>query len=106
MKKLDSKARNCPNCGAPLEAGKIKCDYCGTSYYDLSTISFNEPMIITFKINDIIYHTKVVLNMASVTYNNSSTCLPVRDADNKLITKHFNAPRTFELKFMEVLSEE
>ena len=28
--------RNCPNCGAPLEAEVNKCPYCGTSYFDFS----------------------------------------------------------------------
>lgn len=29
---------NCPNCGAPIDATKCKCDYCGTTYADLTTI--------------------------------------------------------------------
>lgn len=70
MKKLDSKARNCPNCGAPLEAGKIKCEYCGTSYYDLSTMSSDEPFMLTFKVNDIVYTFKAKLTCANLTLMN------------------------------------
>ena len=24
--------KNCPNCGAPVELFKLKCEYCGTPY--------------------------------------------------------------------------
>lgn len=43
--------RNCPNCGAPLEAEKNKCAYCGTSYFDLSAINIDdgEPFYLKFK---------------------------------------------------------
>ena len=29
---------NCPNCGAPINPDNNKCSYCGTSYFDLSSI--------------------------------------------------------------------
>ena len=43
--------RNCPNCGAPYEADKNKCTYCGTSYYDMSAIDFEsgEPFYLKIK---------------------------------------------------------
>ena len=31
---------NCPNCGAPYDIDKNKCPYCGTSYFDMSAIDF------------------------------------------------------------------
>ena len=34
--------RNCPNCGAAINPEKNKCEYCGTSYFDLSCIPLNE----------------------------------------------------------------
>lgn len=43
------KGINCPNCGAPIDIERHKCAYCGTSYYDLSCIPFNEPFFL--KIN-------------------------------------------------------
>lgn len=41
--------RNCPNCGAVLEIDKVKCPYCGTSYFDLSAIPAREPFFARVK---------------------------------------------------------
>lgn len=32
---------NCPNCGAPISG--IKCEYCGTQFFDLADIELNKP---------------------------------------------------------------
>ena len=40
------KATNCPNCGAPLETGKYKCEFCGTRYIDFESFDLYEPTII------------------------------------------------------------
>ena len=42
---------NCPNCGAPLEANKCKCEYCGTWYFDLTVfdMSDDKPYYIKFR---------------------------------------------------------
>ena len=29
--------KNCPNCAAPIDPYKVKCEYCGTMYFDLVT---------------------------------------------------------------------
>jgi hypothetical protein len=46
-------ARNCPNCGAPYDMDVNKCPYCGTSYYDLSSLdlSSREPFYLKIKTN-------------------------------------------------------
>lgn len=36
------KGKNCPNCGAAYEIDKNKCPYCGTSYYDMSAVNFED----------------------------------------------------------------
>lgn len=42
--------KNCPNCGAVIEPNKNECEYCGTSYFDLSAINFSEGKPIYLKI--------------------------------------------------------
>ena len=34
--------KNCPNCGAVMRPEHNKCEYCGTSYFDLTSINFDE----------------------------------------------------------------
>lgn len=41
---------NCKNCGAALDNENIKCPYCGTLYFDLSTIPLNTPFILTINV--------------------------------------------------------
>lgn len=31
--------KNCPNCSAPIDPYRVKCEYCGTMYFDLATNS-------------------------------------------------------------------
>ena len=41
--------KNCPNCGAPLDPYKVKCEYCGTMYFDLATwLQEGKPCFINY----------------------------------------------------------
>lgn len=48
------KQRNCPNCGAPYDVLLNKCPYCGTSYFDMSALDFNdrEPFYLKIRYGD------------------------------------------------------
>ena len=43
--------RNCPNCGAPLEPYKCRCEFCGTWYFDFSAfdMSGSDPYYVKFR---------------------------------------------------------
>ena len=75
------KNRNCPNCGAPLEIGEVKCPYCKTIYYDLSAIDFDseEPIFLTIKKNNIVITQRVKPQTVSF----ESSCDEVYATDNK-----------------------
>lgn len=41
--------KNCPNCGAPIDPYQVKCEYCGTMYFDLATwLRDGEPCFINY----------------------------------------------------------
>lgn len=38
MKDNVIRENNCPNCGAPLKPDSVKCEYCGTTYFNWATL--------------------------------------------------------------------
>ena len=42
---------NCPNCGAPLEPYKCKCEFCGTWYFDFTAFDMSDykPYYVKFR---------------------------------------------------------
>lgn len=70
------KGKNCPNCGATYEIDKNKCPYCGTRYYDMSAVNFEdgEPFYLKIKTEvngKTVYVTQlVVLKFVGLTLNN------------------------------------
>ena len=58
---LNAKGKlNCPNCGAPITAEK--CPYCGTLFYDFSTIDVGQPTYLKIKYNGEIVMCQAFLN--------------------------------------------
>ena len=72
---------HCPSCAAPLEIGEVKCPYCGTTYYDLSAIDFdnNEPIFLTIRKNNMLITQKVIPQ----TFSFESSCDEVFTTDSK-----------------------
>ena len=87
--------RNCPNCGAPLEADICKCPYCGTSYFDISAISIGnrEPFYLKLKLDDPVGKGYTVITAYVVAEPNleincgpESTCIYEGDEYRRIIT--------------------
>jgi len=66
---------HCPSCAAPLEIGEVKCPYCGTIYYDLSTIDFDsqEPIYLTIRKGGYLITQKVLPQTATFEHQIDTT---------------------------------
>ena len=42
--------RTCPNCGAPIVG--FECPYCGATFYDFASLSFDKPVFIRYRNTD------------------------------------------------------
>lgn len=44
--------KNCPNCAAPIDPYRVKCEYCGTMYFDWATwLQDGQPCFINYGVN-------------------------------------------------------
>lgn len=63
--------KNCPNCGAPLEPYRCKCEYCGTWYYDFTSFNMDNDSLYYIKFRtphgDITTLAKPELNSVEIT---------------------------------------
>lgn len=46
--------KNCPNCGAVIDTEENKCPFCGTIYFDMTSIDFTEgkPVVLKLKMSN------------------------------------------------------
>ncbi len=66
---------NCPNCSAPLMAGHIKCEYCGTTFIDFTAIDLKDhkPCFLRVKTDQGIITVKVYPSNATFEVNTGYT---------------------------------
>lgn len=72
--------RNCPNCGAPIEPYKCRCDYCHTWYFDFTAfdMSGSDPYYVKFRTPYGVITTlaKPELQTVEINYNTIDCCDP------------------------------
>lgn len=85
---------NCLNCGASIEPFNHKCKYCGTSYFDLTSMDINEnkPFYLKIKIDNKIIIQLVRASAKSVTLEQSSVAVK---ADENMAYKYLNSQSLF-----------
>ena len=76
---------NCPNCGAPIEG--VKCQYCGTYFFNICDIDTKKPKYIRIPIGDKVYMFNVITTDIKLEISDNDIGLY---ADNtKIIAAHY-----------------
>ena len=93
-KNVNMENLNCLNCGAPIEPFNHKCKYCGTSYFDLTSMDINEnkPFYLKIKIDNKIITQLVRASFKSVTLEQNSIYV---EADKNMSYKYLNSQSLF-----------
>ena len=80
---------NCPNCGAPLDPFKYKCEYCGTSIIDLGVLDLDNPCYVKFRTHDLCGRSVIVsaLVVGKAEIEVSSEKLDVTDWAGNVVRK-------------------
>lgn len=78
---------NCPNCSAPLAIEQTRCDYCGTNYFDISSLDLQEgkPFFFKLKYGNMIITQLVRANDFNITMNSNSKDLYAYKNGKKMI---------------------
>ena len=72
---------NCPNCGSPISG--IKCEYCGTTFFDLVDISAGKNCIVRLRHGDEIITGKMYVGNINAEVNYADTVIG-RDSTGRL----------------------
>ena len=85
---------NCLNCGAPIEPFNHRCKYCGTSYFDLTSMDINgdKPFYLKIKIDNKIITQLVRASSKSFTLEQNNTYLGI---NNNMPYQYLNSQSLF-----------
>lgn len=86
--------KNCPNCGAVIDPYRVKCEYCGTMYFDWATwLQDGKPCFINYRFNygdnktsiitQAIPHLEVVETSNNPTYAYNKNGIPILMMNNR-----------------------
>ena len=96
---------NCPNCGAPISADNNKCPYCGTSYFDLSSIDINndEPFYLKIRMGNMTL-TQLVRVLPDMSINFESNSCSIYNPSGDRLYKFTTSNSMFtNLKFEAIV---
>ena len=78
------KRYNCPNCGAPIS--NTECPYCGTVFYDFTSISDEDPSYIILNVNKQAVVFRGIMRSVNIEYSPNAMY-----SDNMIINRYFSA---------------
>lgn len=101
---------NCPNCGAPINIEKNKCEYCDTSYFDLSSLDIgsDKPFYLKIRYNNMIITQLVRATQdMNLTFNTDYTYAHGGKGGNqKIVSAVSNQTLSTNLTFEAVIDSE
>ena len=95
--------KNCPNCGAPIDPYRVKCEYCGTMYFDLAAwLRDGEPCFINYSFDSPygsgVITTQAIPHLETIEVNNEPT-YAVTTNGNKIVSYANNKTCEINIKF-------
>lgn len=78
------KRYNCPNCGAPIS--NTECPYCGTVFYDFTSISDEDPSYIILNVKKQAVVFRGIMRSVNIEYMSNALY-----SDNMIINRDYSA---------------
>lgn len=92
--------KNCINCGSPIKYNEVKCPYCGTSYYDFTSINFDgmHPVALKLKMpNGMLLESLVIPKVGDITMQCHENV--VRNSFGELCVRSVTDTSSIDIRF-------